>query len=248
VRGLKADVEKKVGFNITSAAATIPYFPAIYREDIDDAFKYAGLDHLQLMNPCRSMIDSCLTYEASAALAGHGLGLCNDVRNITSCWWDGSLEATYYIVEYTEFHLMAQIVETRQSGAESAIQYNTLDFSLGRSALHNNPNENYYWEEVRKVLLEPFADIRYQYPASAIILSGESAHDAGFRKTLDDVLEDVFRGKVPPILENEPELLIARGTAELVWRRQWMLKPGPWVSRIASFQTVPTIPRLTEQR
>jgi Ethanolamine utilization protein EutJ (predicted chaperonin) len=46
IKELKEKTEKALGHTICEAAAAVPHFPAIYDEDLYDAFEYAGLNYL----------------------------------------------------------------------------------------------------------------------------------------------------------------------------------------------------------
>ncbi|ORY03133.1 hypothetical protein BCR34DRAFT_617861 [Clohesyomyces aquaticus] len=140
VRDLKAAAEEKIRFNITSAAASIPRIPAVFGEDLSDSFEYVGIDYLQIMGP-QSHIP-LLTYESTAALAGHGLAVCPNITNMDQCSND-SLQENYYVVDYTRHSLFTYL--TNAQNVYYATETVFFDLDLGSDARNKNPREEYYW-------------------------------------------------------------------------------------------------------
>ncbi|KAK6086219.1 hypothetical protein SCUP234_02432 [Seiridium cupressi] len=224
VRALKEETEKAVGFSITSAAASVPLFPAIYDEDLYDSFEYIDLEYLQMIQ--YSYRGPLLTYEPAAALAGHGFALCSNIAHPQACWKkdDGFWHEYYYIVDYTKSSLLAYHTGTFSEGAYDIKVAQEYNLFLGSDARFDNPNEDHYWDGVRQVLLKPLLARSYQMPTK-IILVGESSDDPAFREHFDDVLEEFFKDAVPPIFDQDPVYVQAKGAAEFVRRSAYLPKP-----------------------
>ncbi len=75
---LRSAVEKYLGQTISGAAVTLPHLPALYGEDLEDAFEYLGLIHLT-SSPYWLAQRYC---EPGAVYAGHGFGLCTNYTDI----------------------------------------------------------------------------------------------------------------------------------------------------------------------
>jgi hypothetical protein len=88
----------------------------------------------------------------------------------------------------------------------------------------DNPNEDYYWDGVRQVLLVSLLKMSYEVPTT-IILVGESSNDPAFRERLDGILEEFFKDGVPPIFDQDPVYVQAKGAAEFVRRSAYLPKP-----------------------
>ncbi|KAF2877135.1 hypothetical protein BDV95DRAFT_558540 [Massariosphaeria phaeospora] len=170
-----------------------------------------------------------LTYGTAAALAGHGLSICHNITHPMVCRTDDpnvSIGA-YYIVDYTRSSLLAYHTETYgASGAYAVVDYSSLGIQFGSDERYNNPSEEYYWEEVRKVLLRPLLHEASQ-PPTAVILAGENSTDPTFRRVLEDILHTFYRDKsvVPLIFDRDPEYIQAKGAAEFVRRRPYLDEP-----------------------
>jgi hypothetical protein len=85
----------------------VPRFPAIYDEDLYDAFEYTGLQYLQIkfnQGPWRRL----LTYDTFTVMAGHNLSLCADPVEANACHDHGSMEDIdiYYLVTLTKADLL----------------------------------------------------------------------------------------------------------------------------------------------
>lgn len=225
VRALKEETEKAIGFSITSAAASVPYFPAIYDDDMYDLFEYVGLEYAQLIR--YSYRGPLLTYAPVTALAGHGFGVCPNITHPQECWKrdDGFWNEYYYVVEYTRSSLLAYHTLTYSDGVYGTIVDEEHSLDLGSEAQSGGPDGEDYWDEVREVLLAPLLRRTYRMP-SRITIVGESAHDPAFRDHLQIVLEDFFKDGVPPIYDEDPVYVQAKGAAELVRRSAYLPRPA----------------------
>jgi hypothetical protein len=221
IRDLKKATEEKLGFEIVSAAASLPRIPAIYDEDLYDAFDYVGLGYLQIISA--TYHHTFLTYETMAALVGHGFSVCPNVTYPDSCSVD-DLQDNYYIVEYTKDSLFVYYTLARSAYYEIETAY--FDLGLGNNAQFHNPDESYYWEAVRKVLLQPLLDHTSTWP-SKIILVGEegSVNDRVFSQNLFLVLKEFFGKDVPHVIDQDYQWVQSKGVAEFVRRRPYRPKP-----------------------
>lgn len=222
-----------MGIRVNSAAASVPRLVALYDEDLYDAFEYVGLEYLQIMSVTAHR--SFLTYETSAALAGHNNSLCPNMTIPEECWNDESLSDNYLIVQYTEDSLFAYHSHTFKQGAYRLSDDCEFSLDLGSASRNKNPNEEFYWAAVRKVLLRPLMYHSSQRPSS-VILVGDRARDAAFRRTLNSVLEEWYQGQaLPKVVDDDPEFVQVRGVAEFARRRKFLPKPKKPKASIYSF-------------
>jgi hypothetical protein len=222
IQTLREKAQDVLGFEVKSAGVSVPHYPALYDEDISDAFDYLGLEYLQILWFADGQT-SYLTYGATAALAGHGFGLCPDIKN-ASKYWDGSLKDSYFLVEYTQPAIAVHYVETYARGAYSVYDSMTEDYSLGSDARYESPDEDEYWDSLRYILETVLYASSYNLP-TRIILVGESVSDPGFKHNFLMIMMDFFGIMVPPIYDKDPEYVQAKGVAELLRRRKYLPEP-----------------------
>ena len=92
-----------------------------------------------------------------------------------------------------------------------------MDFSLGSDAIHDNPNEEYYWEAVRHRIMTSIVSAFPFHHAKMMFLYGESISESVFRAFLEDVVEQVL-GYLPKIYDQDPVFMVARRAAEFAKR------------------------------
>jgi hypothetical protein len=220
IKDLQEKAQDVLGFEVKSAGASVPQYPAVYDEDIADAFDYIRLDYLQIV--WTNWQYTYLTYDNMAALAGHNFGLCPDIKNASTCW-NGTLQDTYYIVHYTKTEVRASYVDISSMGAYTLSDSTIISHTLGSDARYETPNEDDYWMELRIILLEPLWWWRRR--PSKIILAGESVKEPGFKHHLVMIMMEFFGIEVPPIFDEDPEYVDAKGVAEFLRRRKYLPEP-----------------------
>ncbi|KAF2730594.1 hypothetical protein EJ04DRAFT_515173 [Polyplosphaeria fusca] len=212
--------ERELGgdFNMTQAAAAVPRLPALYDEDLYDAFEYSGVEYLQIMNETQHK--TYLTYESSAALVELDLAVQRSPFEEVGCDEEISVENigedVYYLVDFTRDSLAAYY--TRARSAYVVMESANISFELGLSKSAETDSA-FYWESVRAAMLDPLVYHISSKPGT-IILTGDCATDAEFRKVLDSVVAQWWREEVQPEIIDEDAMFVqAKGVAEFV-RRQ----------------------------
>ena len=210
-------MQSKATLNANSAAATSPHLLALYVEDMGDAFDYLNLYWLRLPVRYRHL------RETSAAYAGYGFGLCSNYTDLPACkdelqnWPNDVVMA----ILYTRKVLTVSLSVTKSAYYLWEPPYrHEEDFTLGNNAKHDNPSEEYYWESVRKRLLDIMVYNQYMPRPAKMLLLGESAHDETFMGVLTEALESVMED-MPEILQEGAEDVGARGAAEFARRSLW---------------------------
>lgn len=217
LRDLKDVAEDVLGFEVTSGGASVPWYPAVYDEDIGDAFDYLGVEYLQII--WYKFLRTYLTYDDMVALAGHNLALCSDIKNASTCW-DGSLRDNYFIVHYSKHEIRMDLIITYNMGAYDFYPSTRRIPELGSDHI----GDAYYWLSLRYQLLM-WEYLLAVYRPSAIILTGESVQEPGFRQCVLESMIEMFGIAVPPILDDDPEYVQAKGVAELLRRRRYLPEP-----------------------
>lgn len=201
----------------------MPRFPAIYDEDLYDSFEYLDLEYIQVIGS--NYMGKYMIFESQAALTGYNLSVCPDIEDPASCWPDQPLNDTYYVVDYTKSSLHAYQLYTFSGGVYDVSELAEHRIDLGSDAQWDNPNEQYYWEEVRQTLLKPLLRRLGDIPARIVVV-GESSGEQRFRECLHEVLESYFKGEeISPVLDGDPLYVQAKGVAELVRRSKYLPKP-----------------------
>jgi hypothetical protein len=133
----------------TMLLAACPNLVALYCEDIEDAFEYLFLGSVDnTYNLYR------LFREQAGAEASYGLGLCHDPSNVYRCDKEQheTPVTTVLTVPYVRNALCVEV--SVMKSAYAYYPYSTsppsMDFNLGAQALHDNPDEGYYWQAVRQ--------------------------------------------------------------------------------------------------
>ena len=186
-------------------------YPALYglsQEDIADAAEYLGL----------SILSGNHHYQPRnivAAYAGHGLGLCDNYRDMETCRQEG-LDLPVrevLLVEHTEHALFlhAKVMREAYELASRDISIFT-DFSLGYIEVPRRADK--IGQAVRQFLQEKYKNVGLPDKFIAIMTGSK------IRKEVTEAIEKAIKdlGCDVEILNREPEYIAARGAAELAWR------------------------------
>ncbi|KAH7412394.1 hypothetical protein BKA64DRAFT_658774 [Cadophora sp. MPI-SDFR-AT-0126] len=186
-------------------------YPALYglsQEDIADAAEYLGLSILSgnhHYQPCSIV----------AAYAGHGLGLCDDYRDMETCRQEGlDLPAReVLLVEHTEHALFlhAKVMREAYELASRDIAIFT-DFSLGHVEVPRRAEK--IGQAVRQFLQEKYKNVGLPDKLTAIMTGSKICKEVS--QAIEKAAKDL--GCDVEILNGEPEYIAARGAAELAWR------------------------------
>ncbi|RHZ58040.1 hypothetical protein CDV55_103035 [Aspergillus turcosus] len=209
IQKLQVQAEDALGVPL----ATVPFFlstpplPALYAEDILDAFEY-----LSLPFPKGGWRGSwAWVRDTGAALAGYGRFLCSDYRDYEACKSEIDRMPSIQVLSilYTEKGLKILQTGVHSAHAVAGFWDDEERWTLG----HALRGEEGYWDRVAVRLM----DWKRNWPGSRtpelILLFGESSADDTFRSVLQNVFVEEF-GSVPEILGGSDEYVVARGAAE----------------------------------
>jgi hypothetical protein len=226
---LREQAEERLGRKVGSAVVTSPNLVALYAEDITDAMEYTGLKPPYL----KGSSDLEQPRENSAAQAGYGVGLCSHYKDYDQCESEEDQMPVRRVLTVLFTRSALALYEAAYKGALSfhgPSYHGRSDFLLGSDAIHTNPKEEYYWEDVRNRVMEVL--LRYggeRYPVTQVSMLGESA--------LNPRLLEVVNSSISAIYEEQPEFLLsdpifaaAKGAAEFAIRAPWS-RPTHWVNR-----------------
>lgn len=225
VTSLRRAVESHLdGYKISGAAVTTPNLAALYQEDLLDAFEYAGLIYISPNFPYNF---GSIFSEPDAVYTGNGFGLCSNYTDQDSCEEEKrhSRNQTYQddlFISYTT-NMLTSTWSKKILGyyPPSSDVFKHVNPNLGWEMRNENPNDEYYWEAVRKALLKPVLEgsVLYHGNFSKIFLFGDCSTESRFQETLRGMIGEL-EGK-PRIYEMDPVYLAARGASEMAKRAQW---------------------------
>lgn len=200
-----------------SKSATLPYvvisYPgiaALYKEDINDMAEYLGLPKLTGLYKYHP-------WEAYAAYAGHGLGLCEHLEDKDRCKDEGNQLPVHetLLVEYTDQAILLHTTGLRTAvdvDMGSADPHAIASFELGANSLVDK-HASHVAEFVYQ-FLSPWYRGSLLPDELLVIMTG----------IVDEAIEEAIReaaGRVVPkaqILASTSEFIASRGSAELAWR------------------------------
>ena len=214
VSSLRDQVEEQTGRDIKAASVAIPHLPALYHEDLLDAFEYAGLEYLKI--PVRYD----MLYETNAAYAGYGFGLCSDYHAIKAC---DEVQAdmpqdTVMAILYTRTALTVSlsVLKSAYYLYEPPNRY-VSDFDLGFDVRSSDKSNEEYWNRVASKLEQIMVKSPYYALPSKVLLMGDCVNNEVFQDVLTRVLEKRF-SEMPEVLGEDPVGSAAKGAAELAKR------------------------------
>ncbi|KAH7394276.1 hypothetical protein DE146DRAFT_616939, partial [Phaeosphaeria sp. MPI-PUGE-AT-0046c] len=185
--------------------------PSLYglsQEDIADAATYLGL----------TILSGYHNYQPRSivlAYAGHGLGLCDNDRNLESCRLEGLQlpVCEVLLVEHTEFALLLHVKVMREAYelANRDIAIFT-DFTIGHSDVPRLAARVAH--AVQQLLQEKYNNVVLPDKFTTIMTGSKIGQE------ITDAIEKAAKnlGCGVEILNEEPGYIVARGAAELAWR------------------------------
>ena len=232
IQTLRSRVETHLGGRpISGAAVSVPHFWALYAEDLEDVFEYLGLIYLQHYPYWHGGI----FYEAGAAYASNGFGLCSNYTDVKACTAERRHPShqrqreNVLTVGYTSGMLTStwshQGMWFAQPPAEN-ILYTVADFSLGHD---NKPDsggsrEADYSAFVRDALLTPLLEAnRYmRLVTHKVVLHGDCADDKRFQTVVEEALAVAARNlNDSDVFAEDVTYATAKGAAEMAKRIWW---------------------------
>lgn len=199
VRLLRAAAESQLGVAIPAASATLPgaHWTRTTNSIIKEAFREADIEYLQIAQ--YGQWGEPLIFPENSVLAGHKIGLCHPYTSPHTCLHKGNPDLpceSYYFVGYYGNEI--EVTTTSDVyGAYSVNPYPFVDFHLGAEMRHRNPDESYYWEEVRKFLSKPMIQFSWRKP-SKVILYGDRSGEPRLRDTVMEVLKSWLKEEEMP--------------------------------------------------
>lgn len=223
---LRSSVETYLGGRkISGAVATIPHLPALYEEDLADAFEYVGLIYI----PHYPYWYGGIFCETGAVYVANGFGLCSNYTNPISCDHERRnpphqpQNENVLSVSYTRGMLTSTWASEGMwfayPGSEGPI---VADLNLGWDKRDKNPKEEYYWAEVRDAIIKPVLEAnRYiRRETNKVLLYGDCALDKRFQRVLKEALDSALQNR-PDIFALDPVYSAVRGAAEMAKRVYW---------------------------
>ena len=244
LRELVRDSEDRLGQPVTIAVPGLPgrnlssRFGTPVADLVKAAFAAAGLEYLPIV--ISSYLGEPLLYPENTVVAGHDFGFCHPYTSPHSCIEnDEQLRHLpfhkYYLVGYYSNEL--EVIDVHPSrSVYGQIPTPYLDYRLGASMRYQNPDESYYWEEVRKFLSLPF--IYHSYgTVDKVILYGNCSKDEKLRATVKEVLGTfIDEDETPDFVDDDIDSVFAGafGAAEFAKRDPYFRKKKQSTGEIAT--------------
>ncbi|CAK1366432.1 unnamed protein product [Cercospora beticola] len=200
------------------------------------AFSLVGLGYTQII--AYSYYGEPLLYPENSIMAAHNLGLCHPY-NVSSeyCLGPGrrdrlGREQDYMVGYYTD--ALEVILTSPTALAYSVTPYPYADYELGENMRQQNPDESFYWEQVRHLLSTPL--LRHVWKPTRVVMYGDRSNDTQMQQLSKGVLKafladeeqpDWVKDKVNPVFAG------AMGAAEFTKRELFWNKEKP-ISELAS--------------
>jgi hypothetical protein len=200
---------------------------ALYHEDINDAMEYVGLKPLYLVG---AGPDKDQPHEASAADAGYGEGLCSHYKDFDRCENEERQMPVREVLTilYTKNALiMYKAPKTQALEFYDPPSRGSTYFSLGSNSIHDNPQEEYYWENMKDAVMEML--LRYggeRDPVTHVIVTGESALNPRFLEVVNSSISAISEVR-PVFFQSDPTFAAAKGAAEFAIRAPWATHTPP---------------------
>lgn len=213
----KAELELKITIKLATVA--ISHLVALYQDDLTNSFEYNGLEYTvpdRYYNP--------VFWEIFAANASYGFGLCKHPEDPEAC--EDELKKmptdTILAIHYSYDALLTSllIVEAGFYIWEPDYRHQE-DFTLGFKNIENI-GENDYWDSVKSHIVRCIRGppgMNFKTPVR-VVLHGNMVGEKKFVKVLKEALVNVMGedGANLPIIATDPELVAAKGAAELMRR------------------------------
>jgi hypothetical protein len=164
-------------------------------------------------------------YEANAAFAGLGMGMCKEWRDQPKCLLETRKhpERTVLFINFdnSSFSASAHNVATPYGG----LVYNYIarpELGWWSLPVFEVPRAK-FWAEVHEAVVKIASGL--WTPPSRIVLMGEHGADKEFREVVEAALWSVLEVDVGMMLQanraEDSSSIAARGAAELAWRSQY---------------------------
>jgi len=213
---LRDKIESETGTRITSAMLSVPHLVALYQDDVQDAFEHVGLTYLEPERYYKPLL-----WEAAAAYAGYGLGLCKHPEDAEACAReeeDMAAEAVF-VVHYSQTALFTSLVVMQTAtGLWEPEARDRESFSLGLDGKTTFASDAEYWSAVKTFLQATMTANPYWQRPQKIILVGDRVQDDKFQEVLKEAMEEIMR-RIPPIFEEHADTVASQGAAIFLSRR-----------------------------
>jgi hypothetical protein len=201
-----------LGIHVSSAVMAVSHLVALYQDDVQETFEYAGIEYVEPKNYFRPVF-----WETAAAYAGYGFGLCEHYTDPELCEAEEKSmpSESVFAVHYSRTALTTSLAVMKTAVALWEPDYrHTENFSRGFDTIGDGESEEKYWDAVRDELQAIMVRYQHYERPSKILLTGDMALNETFIRVLKEAMMNIM-GKVPPIISSDPELIAAKGAAEI---------------------------------
>jgi hypothetical protein len=219
---LQRELETELNITITYATLAVPHLLALYQDDAQDILEYLQLEYIEPKNQFRPML-----WEAAAAFAGQGLGLCRSWADKDKCHAEEEMMPDHSVLalHYSRTALLVSMARLSTAISLWNPDYRRKEvFGLGSNAFVEYDDPEAYWAKVNETMAE-LVDV-WKPPPDMVLLTGDDTSDLldDFIPRLRSFLKNALGDQVPmpDMLADDVTLVAARGAAELNRRARAM--------------------------
>ncbi|KAF9760967.1 hypothetical protein IL306_004035 [Fusarium sp. DS 682] len=241
-----------LNISLDRVAVTYPPIPGLATYDLSDALEYAGLrpwiaPNGELPRPeVEWPFSSSGLYieklsEAHAVMAAHGLGLCENYKNLFDCQEEEEflpLEKVM-VVGLTKVDLRAEVIMARAplDYFSNKVLDRFVDLDAGLGACGNFDSDRAYWDHVADRLKNLLGKQPTKDPLTQVMLVGENSTHPIFLAALWDAMEHSGYGDDSMLVVKgggddmiSPLFASARGAAQYArWRQEAPIGCQEWI-------------------
>lgn len=234
VSKLRKDIEAVLGEGkVTTAAVSTPTHLNISHQQVTAVLEHVSIRNIMHVVQERAGVSHNIV-GATAAYAGHGMGLCKDWLSAIECEAQESCLPRHNLLhlDLSETSLSASILPDLQAWYRHEVHSSFVDNTLGTNELADYQfSQQRYRKAVRRSIQEFVRSSEINITAT--VLTGTSASNPIFRSLVRGALEElmpktvtnILRGFSHDQLSSDSMWVTARGAAELAKR----LQEGPFL-------------------
>ena len=216
---LKKIVEADLRSSVDSVLVTVPMFPQICPDQIQEAAKLNGMAAISLSGY------EVQLHELEASYAGYGMGLCEDYMNSTSCRdeEDNMPSSSILMASFTETALLVDWYRLGRIDYQSRFSstYRT-DWTLGSQDVppRGSREAEAYWQRMSALIAETISTydaIPNATHVDRLLLLGRSSEHPEFRSTVQETILQL-QPDLPTVYDDDALYTAAKGAAEMAKR------------------------------
>lgn len=225
IADLRFRAQKRLGVKINSTLVAAPALPYLYDVNLKASIQDAGLEDMD--GRPGGWLGASFR-QPQGAMAGLGNGMCHTYWDRPTCSDEAaqlSRDCSVTILYTSNALCVVMGTSKGMYGYQpSGTLPSSMDFKLGYNERNHNPDESFYWAAVRERIMRGALSGAAFLPWNVTVFvhgDKDAVDDPKFREVLEDAIYDLPFGRPPIHFPDDPEFLVARGTASIVRRGKW---------------------------